>query len=148
MLLELFPGARFVHVHRDPYAVYQSTLHLLRRLWPIHSLQAPPGDVEEQILRRYTRLHDAFFAEKDLIPDGQFCEVRYEQLVADPVEQVRRVYAELHLPGFEAFRPRLRQYVESLSHYEKNQFDSLPLPLREKVAAAWERSFDAWEYPV
>src|SRR5687768_18104609 len=31
-LLRLFPDARFVHIVRDPYAVYPSTLHLWRIL--------------------------------------------------------------------------------------------------------------------
>src|SRR5437667_340199 len=29
LLLELFPNARFVHIHRNPYDVFQSTQHLV-----------------------------------------------------------------------------------------------------------------------
>jgi omega-hydroxy-beta-dihydromenaquinone-9 sulfotransferase len=92
LLLELFPGARFIHIHRDPYATFRSTQHLLRRLWPIHALQAPPADVDAQILARYTRLHDAYFADRMLIPEGQFAEVGFDDLVKDPVGQVRGLY--------------------------------------------------------
>ena len=42
--------------------------------------------------RRFTRMYDAFERDRDLIGPGQFCEVRYEDLVADPIEQMRRVY--------------------------------------------------------
>src|SRR5262249_55445160 len=80
LLLDLFPGARFVHIHRDPYLVFQSTEHLHRRLLLIDALQQPSADVGEQILQRYTRMYDAFFEERDLIPEGQFHEIRFDAL--------------------------------------------------------------------
>jgi hypothetical protein len=35
LLLELFPQARFVHIHRNPYDVFRSTQHWLRAGPPI-----------------------------------------------------------------------------------------------------------------
>jgi hypothetical protein len=146
LLLDIFPRARFIHIHRDPYAVFQSNEHLLRRLWPIHSLQQPPADPEEQILRRYTRMHDAFFEERPLIPEGQFHEIAFQDLLTDPVGQVRAAYERLGLTAFEAVRPRLQEYVDSLAGYRRNEFGELPSGLRQRVARAWQRSFDAWGY--
>ena len=148
LLLDLFPGARFVHIHRDPYAVFQSTQHLLRRLWQINALHAPPANVDEQILQRYARMYDAYFEERRLIPEGRFCEIGFDDLVQDPVGQVGSIYNQLGMPGFEAFRPRLQAYVDSLSGYGKNQFEGLSPAQRKQVAASWGRSFEAWGYPV
>ena len=39
LLLGLFPEARFVHIHRDPFAVYQSMRHTLSRVLRITRLQ-------------------------------------------------------------------------------------------------------------
>jgi hypothetical protein len=148
LLLELFPHARFVHIHRDPYAVFQSTRHLYRSLLPFNGLQRPPEDLDGQILRRYSRMHDAFFAEKGSIPGGQFHEVRFDDLERDPVGQVRAIYERLNLGRFEAVRPRLEQHVASLAGYRRNQHAELSPELRRRVARAWERSFDAWGYPI
>jgi omega-hydroxy-beta-dihydromenaquinone-9 sulfotransferase len=146
LLLALFPSARFIHIHRHPYPVFQSTQHLLRRLWPIHALQAPPEDVDDQILQRHTRMYDAFFEERSLIPPGQFWEIGFEDLLTDPVREVRRAYDQLSIPGFDAIRPRLQGYLATLSDYRNNRFEPLSPAERERVAGSWSRSFEAWGY--
>jgi hypothetical protein len=146
LLLDLFPGARFVHIHRNPYAVFQSTTHLLRRLGPIHTLQRPPDDLADDILTRHNLMYDAYFEDAPEIPAGQFCEVSYEALVRDPVGQVRAIYERLALPGFEAMRPGLEAYVASLNGYRTNEHAELSPSVRSRVARAWQRSFERWMY--
>jgi hypothetical protein len=41
--LDLFPGARFVHIHRNPFTVYQSTRHTLSRVLRLTRLQGGSG---------------------------------------------------------------------------------------------------------
>ena len=149
LLLGLFPEARFVHIHRHPTAVYQSTRHLLSRVLEIARLQRDAGhDDEAGVLRRYTEMYDAFFEERGRIPPGRYCEVGFEALEADPIGQVRRVYEALGLPDFGAVEPDLRAYVGSVSGYKKNRFPEPPADLRGRVAGEWRRSFEEWGYPV
>src|SRR5262249_11698146 len=42
LLLGLFPGARFVHIHRDPYVVFSSTRHMIRVGQPFYHLRDGP----------------------------------------------------------------------------------------------------------
>jgi hypothetical protein len=85
LLLELFPGARFVHVHRDPYEVYGSTCHLNREMAAFVQVQElQPGWIEERVLRQYREMHDAYFEERPLIPAGRLHEVRFDRLEKDP----------------------------------------------------------------
>jgi hypothetical protein len=128
--------------------VFQSCRHLFRSLLPINALQAPPADLDEQILRRYTEMHDAFFAERELIPEGRFHEVAYEALVEEPVGELGRAYERLGLDGFGTVEPRVREYAASLSGYRRNEFGEMPPALRERVAREWGRSFEAWAYPA
>ncbi|HEY7155130.1 MAG TPA: sulfotransferase, partial [Gemmataceae bacterium] len=52
LLLELFPQAKFVHIHRNPYDVFRSTRHLIRTVPPWWALQRPDySDLEERSLR-------------------------------------------------------------------------------------------------
>jgi hypothetical protein len=62
--------------------------------------------------------------------------------------RIRAAYERLGLTGFEAFRPRLQEYVESLAGYRRNEFGDLPPARRQRVARAWQRSFEAWGYRV
>ncbi len=102
LLLELFPDARFVHIHRHPYVVFRSTRHLIRAVQPVFRLQeGPVPDGDDRILSVYTELYDAFFEERGLIPEGRFCEVAFDDLERDPVGVVGSIYESLGLPGFE-----------------------------------------------
>jgi omega-hydroxy-beta-dihydromenaquinone-9 sulfotransferase len=149
LLLDLFPEARFVHIHRNPLTVYQSTRHTLSRVFRLTRLQGGSGyDAEDSVLRRYREMYDAFFEERGLIPEGRYCEVGFEALEADPIGQVRRVYEALGLPDFGGAEPDLRAYVGSLSGFEKNRFPGLPAGVRDRVAGEWRRSFQEWGYSV
>lgn len=149
LLLELFPGARFVHIHRHPYTLFQSLRnHHNTAYWETY-LQRPDLDgLEERMLARYNLVYDSFFAAKPLIPNRQFHEIGYEELERDPIGQLRGLYEALELSGFERFAPRARAYVESLNGYQKNRHRELDAGLRERIACTWERSFDAWRYPA
>lgn len=147
LLLEMFPAARFVHIHREPYTVFQSCRHFYdTTMWYTYLQRPRLDDLEDRILRRYTELYDAYFADLDRIPRGQFHEVRFEDLERDPVGQVGAIYAALRLGEFEKVRLRLEEYVASLRQYEKNQFAVLPEPVRQRIAVAWRRSFEKWGY--
>ena len=148
-ILEMFPDARFVHIHRDPYTVFQSQRHFFDTAGWFTYLQTPDLDaIDEGILQRHETMYDAFFEDLALIPPGQFIELRFADLEADPVTQIAEVYAKLGLTGFDAFRPRLERYVVSLTGYKKNRFPPLDATTRQQVATRWRRSFATWSYPT
>jgi hypothetical protein len=147
LLLELFPDAKFVHVHRNPYVVFQSAEHADRIGSRWFSLQEPDSsDQAAYIIRRYKAMYDAFFAEKDLIPSQNFHEVALEDLEREPLGQMRTLYEKLQLPDFEGVEPALRQYLGSLRDYKKNEYPELPPDLRREIGKAWERCIDEWGY--
>lgn len=149
LLLEMFPGAKFVHIHRDPFAVYQSSRHMFEVNFAIDGLQHDEcADLEDWILRQYRNMYDAFFSERHLIPPGDYCEVRYESLVDDPIAELRRVYGELGLPEFESAEAAVRRHVAGIGTYKKNQFARLPDDLRDRIVGAWRPCFDEWNYPL
>jgi len=43
-----------------------------------------------------------------LIPRGRFHQVHYEDLVADPIGEMEKLYERLELGGFEEYVPRLK----------------------------------------
>ena len=147
LLLELFPGAKFVHICRDPYAVFSSTRHMFRVNGELNRLQRPRrDDPDGWVLRQYRAMYDAYFEDRRLIPAGNLAEVRFEHLEADPVGQVRRVYEGLGLPDFGHAEPAVRRYVASVAGYRKNSFPGLPPALRTGVADEWFAGFEAWGY--
>src|SRR6266508_944781 len=70
VLLEMFPQARFVHIHRDPYTVFQSSRKMFRASFTVSGVQRLGlEDVDDWTLRQYRAMYDAFFEER-VDPDG------------------------------------------------------------------------------
>jgi hypothetical protein len=147
LLLELFPKARFVHVYREPYAVYRSSVKLFENVTRMVGLQRPAlARMPARVLRQYRQMYDAYFADRTLVPSGQLHEVRFEELERDPLGGIDRIYAALSLPDFGDVRPALVEYVASLRDYQKSEYPPLPEAQRRAVAETWQRSFEAWGY--
>ena len=54
LLLELFPDAQFVYIHRDPLTVYQSAVHMARTTYWYMYLAAPTDEqIHEFILNQF-----------------------------------------------------------------------------------------------
>jgi hypothetical protein len=136
VLLELFPDAKFVHIVRDPRAVYSSTMKLWLSLARTHGLQKPvwPG-LEDKVLREFRVIYDRLEEARPLLKPGQFAEVRYEELVKNPVAELEKVYAALGLDDFAAARPRVEEYLRQNANYETNRHELTP----EQAARVEER---------
>jgi len=92
-LLELFPQAKFIHIYRDPYVVFPSTVNLWKRLYEDEGLKVPNyRGLDEHVFETLIRMYAAFERDRHLVGPNQLAEVSYEALVVDPVGQMRRLY--------------------------------------------------------
>jgi hypothetical protein len=146
VLLDLFPDARFVHIYRDPYVVFASTVNLWKRLSGDEGLQKPKHeDLEEQVFSRFNRMYEAFERDRALIRPDRFCEVSYEQLVGDQIGQMERIYGELGLDGFGAVLPQLQTFVDGQADYKPNRYEIAP-ELRGEIARRWAPFIEKYGY--
>jgi hypothetical protein len=137
ILLEMFPDARFVHIVRDPHVVFASTMRHYERLFRDQGLQKPRFEgLEELVLETGHRLYQAFERDRPLLARGRFCEVRYEDLVADMPGQMRRIYQTLELGEFDRVLPAIRQYVAARADYRTNRYQ-IPPETRERISRRW-----------
>ena len=150
LLLKLFPDAKFIHIHRNPYDVFKSTRKLYDTAVIPSQAQKPTNgwDPIDRILRQYVDMYDAFFEQKEQIPDGNFTEVAFEDLEREPLKVARYIYETLGLGGFDLAEPRMREYLDSVANYKKNAHRELAPELKAKIARAWKRNFEQWGYPI
>lgn len=147
-LLELFPQAKFMLIHRNPYEVYTSNKQfwkVVRKIYVVGSMRSV--DVNQIILDTYAGIMDRYLEEKELVPDGQLVEVRYEDFISQPMEQVQKIYETLLLGDFEYCRPAMQKYVERQKHYARLQH-VLPPDEQASANARLERFLRHWGYPL
>lgn len=132
LLFELFPEARFIHLTRDPRQLFPSTMRLWSSLDQVQSLQDSYTDAE---MKRYVaeclrRMYAGYDAARPQIPENQIVDLRYEDLVADPLSTVRMLYDRLQLGDFGAAAPNLKKILAGHDQYQTN---------RHRDDPEWER---------
>jgi omega-hydroxy-beta-dihydromenaquinone-9 sulfotransferase len=148
MLLQMFPGAKFIHITRNPYEVYLSFHQNWRRGHALSHLQKPdPQVIDELILSWYADLFALFERDRGLIPPGDLHELRFEDLEKFPKESLERLYQELRLPDFERFWHHASIYLDSIADYKKNTH-ILTEEVRAKVSQRWRFFFERYAYPI
>ncbi len=126
-LLELFPNARFIYIHRDPKEVYGSTKKLHARVMPLFNLQPIESEqVNEDILHVYRDMIRTYLEDRDLIPEDQMVEVAYPDLVNHPMEELERIYQTLKLGEFDRLADTFANYVEAKKGYKKSTYEYTP----------------------
>ena len=146
VLIDMFPDARFVHIVRDPFVLFPSTVNLWKSLYRTHGLQEPTfAGLEEYVFATFNRLYDKLEEGRKRIPSEQFHELRYEDLVRDPIGQMRALYERLELGGFDSYLPRLENYLAGISGYETNRYEVGP-ELRAEIARRWGKVIQRYGY--
>jgi hypothetical protein len=137
LLHAVFPDARFVHVFRDGRAVANSLLQTSwwpgfrgSAGWPYGPLpDAPPGADSSFVGLAgltWATLIDAFDAAAAEIPPERWLEVRYEDLVRVPREEVGRVLAFCGLDRTAAYDRELSRVTVSTGRTEAFRRDLEP----------------------
>jgi len=149
LLLEMFPEARFIHIHRNPYIVFLSTRKLYDTAIPKSYLQKPKLDqINSGILRRYKLMYETFFEQRKLISKDNYVEICFEEFEQNIVGTIEHIYNSLNLSGFNILKPELQNYVGSIATYKKNVHSEINGSLREQIANQWINCFKAWDYNI
>ncbi len=148
LLLEMFPNARFIHIHRNPFRVFQSTVKLYQAAALRYSLQKPLS--EEQlingILQRYQEMYSAYWEAVGHLSPDQLIDIAFEDLVKDFVGTIQLIYQQLNLDGFQRFKPDLEKAVKRLKTYQTNRYAPLPEKYQQAIVERWGRFYQPWGY--
>jgi hypothetical protein len=146
LLRELFPGAQFIHIVRDPYVVFPSTMNLWKSLWSIMGMQVPDYlNLTGYVFDLFNIMYRQYFQDAPQLSTRELCEVRYEDLGRDLKGEMRRIYDQLGLGGFERVEPKLQGYLEQTRNYQTNKFE-LDESLRRDIVKQWSAYFERYAY--
>jgi len=157
-LAKEFPDARFIHVTRDPCALFPSTCRLWFSLSDAQGLQAPlkPTDAEDDdselsadkqyVINCLSRMYDSFLRDRENIDPNRIVDIRYEDLIADPVAILENVYRSLRLSDFDSVRP----VIEAWSNNEHRSYQTNRHQLSQRdeatIRSAWKHYFETYGY--
>jgi len=145
-LAKLFPGAKFIHIVRDPSVIFPSTRRLWVSLDVAQGLQHPHHrDLDEYVLSAFERMYRGFNRQRGAIPASQMCELKYEDLVRDPMGQLRRIYQQLELGDFDSVCSQIEAHVTSQKDYKTNRHELEP-ELRAEIRRRWSDYFEQYGY--
>ncbi|MBS1850199.1 MAG: sulfotransferase [Acidobacteria bacterium] len=133
----LFPEARYILIERNPYEVFASNLKLWRTLVGQYGWeQWRPEEIENFILRAYV-LHEEIVSQQAEQGGAKFmARVRYEDLVADPLQELEKLYVTLEIPAWPAAQERIRPYLAQVAGHKRNRFE-ISSAQKARVDTAW-----------
>ncbi len=147
-LLELFPDARFIHIVRDPYVVFPSTVNLWKSLYDTHGMQTPNyKGIEEKVLSEFNILYNCVDRDKSLLKPNRFIELRYEDLIQNPFPIIENMYQQLELGDFSMAAPHVQRYLDNRKDYKTNKYKPLEPRLLELINERWGKVIDRYGYP-
>jgi hypothetical protein len=145
-LLEMFPDAKFVHLSRDPRTVIPSTIRTWERMRMSCGLEfSGKEDTEELVFDTFRRMYQSYGRHCDKTARNQLVELRYEDLVAEPLGTLRMMYDQLELPGFAQSQGRFKRHLRHVAGYRTNRFE-LPPDHERQIADTCGAYMDRFGY--
>jgi len=148
-LLELFPDAKFIHIVRNPYALFPSAIHMRKQIFTENGLCYPDfSQIEEDFFKTYRMLFDRLEEDIPLLAANQYHEVKYEDFEQDIPGELRKIYDHFEMPGWSDLEPVLMSKMKDLKEYKKNKFREMDPSLKRKIYEGCRRTFEKYDYPT
>jgi Sulfotransferase family len=149
-LLEVFPDARLIWAHRDPYKATGS----LGNLWKLpKGLVLQPDAVDPKAMGRNAMEQMRYHVERplrarDRIGDDRFFHMYYHEMMANPLDVMHRIYDWAGDPLTEEVEAAMRQWLTEhpqdlygINSYSLDQY-GLTVEMLEPIFAEYLSTFD------
>jgi hypothetical protein len=90
-------------------------------------------------------MYAAFEKQRAELEPNCLCDVRYEDLITDPVGELRRVYEQLDLGDFAEVEPQIEQYRQEHQDYRTTPHN-LDEATKAEVRRRWSEFFEKYGY--
>jgi len=149
ILLQLFPNAKFIYIHRNPYHLYYSIKNMWQNIiLKYYSLQhISDSDLDEIIFEHFSYLTDKYESDKHLITESNLVEISYESLRTEPIETIQKIYSQLQLPNFILTKNNLITQLESEKTYQEFQYQRNEKDF-QKINDKWGKYINQWNYKI
>ena len=150
LLLKMFPKARFVFIHRDPYEVFQSAANMAEKYYGHCYLQKPEDKhLDTFIIEQYKILNSEYLKGRKMVEADRLFELGFSDLEADPLKMIEEIYKRFGWSErFDSLRAKFEAYILTLSDFKRNDFVSMSPEMKDKVKKEWGDISNAFGYQL
>ena len=112
-VIEVFPEAKIEMTHRDPVATVPSYCSMEHSLYQMVSDRVDPASVAAFWVPRLAELLDRFMAVRGQVAGQNFIDVRYADLLGDPIGEGTRVLEAAGIAVTDAVRAGMAEWIEA-----------------------------------
>ncbi|WP_194792799.1 sulfotransferase [Caenimonas koreensis] len=146
VLKAMYPDAKFIHIHRNPYEVFVSRMAQFDKAVLKKALQPiTQGEWQARSLRYYVDMMAAHLEQRQGLPAHQYVEVSFDELRRAPMATIDRIYSQLQIQSFNTAQEPIKAYLDTLGGYEQNQYQ-MDKALTDRIYQHWHRTIDLWGY--
>jgi hypothetical protein len=146
ILLEAFPGARFIHIHRHPYKVAASSMHLWKVMARDNQLKGnTAGPTLEEVSEGVAKFYRIIEKDTKGLASDRYCEVSYEDLEKDPFTAIERIYSQFGMKYSTELESQIRSFRESTGDFKKNSY-TFGEEEKEMVFLKMKNVFETYHY--
>jgi omega-hydroxy-beta-dihydromenaquinone-9 sulfotransferase len=160
LLRKLFPRARFIHIHRHPYEVFQSAAHMADTAYWFCYLNTPTNEqVLEFIMWQFSKMWEEYsaaaYGDVTVSSDGSIhanvlddvLDVAYTDLIGDnSLKTLQNIYKHIQVPWEDILATHFVEHYESLRSYSPNRHTVIPADLKSEVRRRWSGYFERFSY--
>lgn len=148
LLLEITPNAKFVYIYRNPYKAALSEAQALKLMVDQYTLEDYQyEDLENSVIANYKRMMNAYLNQKNRIPKGNLVEIKFEDLMKSPLEQVEKIYEALNLKDFNQAKQYINTTIQQEKHYQHNTYQFTQSTINN-IQSQLDFVLKEWHYPV
>ena len=127
LLKQMYPGARFIFIYRNPYKVLESLYRFILGVFPGVQLQHVPADFSrKKVARMYDLIMRNYLKEREQLSESELIEIRMEDFMTDTKGNLQNIYNQFQLGEFNSVEKKIDAYLGKYLHltngnYEINQ---------------------------
>lgn len=124
LLLAIFPNAKFIHIHRHPYEVVPSTIHMWDVVGNENKLNNKPINANiRDVSVLYGRVLSEIKDQSINLSEESMVEIGFSELENDPITVIKEIYNRLDLSYSQEFELRVKHWIEEMKTYRKNKYE-------------------------
>lgn len=146
LLLEMYPKAKFIHIHRHPYEVIPSSMHMWNIVGKENKLKRTTAQAElEEVVSVFGRMLKTIRNKFELIEQNAKVEISFAELETNPLNTLKAIYTKLELSYSPAFEERVQEWLLAMKSYKKNKYE-LSVSEKETIKNRLGNHFNHYNY--